>query len=132
MTISWDDKYRVGVEKFDAQHINFFKILDRLTQDAAKGEDAVRASVDGLLLYVTEHFHDEESLMLECKYQGYEEHLREHEKLLQKTQRIYSEMDMGHPPSVEQMRELLVNWIQDHILKVDQNYVPFFREKGVR
>lgn len=132
MTIPWDEKYLVGIEKFDAQHINFFNILERLTKDAAKGDEAVRASIDSLLFYVTEHFHEEETLMLAAKYPGYEEHMREHEKLMEKTQQLYSEMDMGHPPSVDQVRGILVNWIQEHILNVDQKYAPFFREKGIK
>ena len=132
MTIQWDEKYRVGIDRFDAQHVNFFNILARLIRDTEKGEEAVRQSIDGLLHYVSAHFHDEETLMLTMGYPGYEEHMKEHSKLLEKTQKLYSDMDMGQPASVEHIRGILVRWIREHILTVDQKYVPFFKEKGAK
>jgi len=129
--ISWDDKYLVGIDKFDAQHRNFFHILDNLCRDREMGESAVINCIDGLLSYVTEHFHDEESLMLAHGYPGYEDHIREHAKLLAKTQLLYSDMDAGNTASVEQVREMLINWIQEHIVVMDQQYVPFFVGKRV-
>ena len=129
--INWDEKYSVGIERFDLQHRNFFKILDNLTRDRNMGEPAVKQSIDSLLQYVTEHFHEEESIMLTFEYPGYEEHMREHEKLLKKTQHLYSDMDAGSTASVDHVREILISWIQEHITVMDLQYAPFFKEKGV-
>jgi len=129
--LRWDESYSVGIRKFDAQHRNFFQILDNLIQNVDKGSDAVREVIDGLLRYVTEHFHEEENLMRTLGYPGYEEHVREHGKLMEKTRRLYSEMDAGRPDSVENVQLVLIDWILEHIGRVDQQYVSFFREKGL-
>ncbi|MDH5637375.1 MAG: bacteriohemerythrin [Nitrospinota bacterium] len=129
--LRWDESYSVGIEKFDAQHKNFFRILEQLAQDADKGGDAVCQAIDGLLTYVTNHFREEEELMRSLGYPGYEDHVKEHGKMMEKTQELYSDMDAGRPDSVENMQLVLIDWILEHIGKIDQQYVSFFQEKGI-
>ncbi|MDH5509335.1 MAG: bacteriohemerythrin [Nitrospinota bacterium] len=129
--LRWDESYSVGVERFDAQHMNFFRILEQLAQDAEEGKDAVCKAIDGLLKYVTDHFREEEELMRSLGYPGYEDHVKEHGKLMEKTRELYSDMDAGRPDSVESVQLVLIDWILEHIGKVDQQYVSFFREKEI-
>ena len=127
----WDDIYLVGIDKFDAQHKRFFQLLEQLVCSKKDGSESVKIVIDGLLNYVTEHFHEEEQMMFAHGFPGYEEHLKEHEKLLCKTQALYSDMDMGRPASVEQVQRILVEWIQKHIITIDQKYAAYFRERGI-
>ena len=128
--MKWDDSLLVGIDKFDAQHKNFFHILDKLEGIEEPGKEAIAEAIDSLIRYVTEHFHEEESLMLSLGYPGYEEHMVEHHKLMEKAQRLYAEMDSGCPPAAAKLKRVLEDWIRDHIISVDQAYVPFFKEKG--
>jgi len=129
--LKWDDSYSVGIDRFDAQHKNFFRILERLVKDVDNGGDAVCQAIDGLLQYVTDHFREEEELMRSLEYPGYEEHVKEHGKMLEKTRELYSDMDAGRPDSVENVQIILIDWILEHIGKIDRQYVKFFKERGV-
>jgi hemerythrin-like metal-binding protein len=90
MALLWDDKYKVGEEKIDAEHREWFRLAndfldagDRQTRDAS-GEAFSR--------YTRQHFIAEEALMQEILYPFIATHVGEHQRLFSTLSQI---LDVG-------------------------------------
>ena len=82
----WRDEFCTGHADIDGQHQQLFCLLDELYDAVCAGDGAnvVEAVVTELVTYTRTHFYQEESLMREFNYPGIDEHLREHQWLLQR------------------------------------------------
>ena len=91
MLVEWNADLVTGNEDIDNQHRELFDKTNQLYDAVDNGEkDAIFKILEFLGEYVQVHFTDEEKFMLESGYDGYEEHKKVHDELVEevKTRKI--------------------------------------------
>ncbi len=132
--IEWEDKYSVGVNKFDIQHKVLIDSINNLfeTMMTILEEDTPHKVIVELTNYANIHFDAEEKAMAEFGYPDTEAHIEEHHFFKQKI----SEFEKDKKNSVTVITFNIFNfmrtWIMHHILIVDKKYTSFFNKKGLK
>ena len=129
-TFEWDDSIALGIASIDEQHKALFGWLNSLNDAIRNGEgsEAVGNVISNLITYVTEHFNEEERMMLSCSYPGLPAHRNEHDKFVSRLQEIQVDFIDGHELG-NNMLEFLVDWLVRHIKGTDQGYNQFIRHQ---
>ena len=131
--IDWNDVLSVGIPLMDEEHKELFSRINALLKALLGGGQGIE--IDKLLVFITEythlHFGDEEKLMREEGYPKYSEHKKLHDtfvvNLNQIAQRFKAE---GFSASLLiVLQDRVVNWLLDHIAKVDHQYGEFISGK---
>lgn len=130
--IVWDDTISVHIPHIDQQHQELIGWINALAEaiDNGEGELAVAGVLQELVDYVSEHFAQEEQLMISCDFSGLEKHRKEHDcfvQQLKEMQRKFNEGDvMGR-----NTYDFLVDWLICHIKGTDRKYSEFILKKSV-
>ncbi len=133
--LTWSDDYSVNIKEIDEQHKKLLELFNILFKEmiSGKGATVLGTLLDDLIEFATLHFDTEEKYMLEYEYPEYEEHKKEHDILKQRATEIRERLLNKElaPLSVHTL-ELLKEWINNHLLKMDNKYISFFNQKGLR
>lgn len=126
----WDDSIALGIPVVDEQHKALFGLVNSLAVSIENGDgtEAVNEVIWKLITYVTEHFSEEERLMLSCKYPGLAGHRSEHDLFVSRLQEIQVEFIKGREMDKE-ILAFLVDWLVCHIKGTDQAYSRFIHEQ---
>ena len=130
---TWDDKYSVGVQKFDDEHKILFGMINKLFDSGNTQEDS--ETVTDLITEMTDYFHHhfrtEEQCMRENGYPGYSEQCTEHSKFVERVL-DFCDADLSQPEKIKKdMAIYLRDWLTNHVLVTDMKYKSFFNEKGL-
>lgn len=134
MYTQWDDeKFGVGLELFDDQHKTLLGMINKLHDGMKQGHkrESLGKVLVELMRYTMTHFSNEESLMKEYGYPAYEEHFKEHQRLLTQVQEFKSDFDAGIKTMTVEVMGFLVDWLLNHIAQSDRQYVSLMKENGV-
>ncbi len=126
--IVWDERYSVGVETLDCDHIIIASLINHLDEAKEHGgdEQAVAAIVRALIHVAIQHFAREEELLLRHGYPDLEAHRRAHRLLEEQLDELYAAYQLTPDPEISrEIMELLNYWLVEHILKVDKHYEAF-------
>lgn len=126
----WDNNIALGIPTIDEQHKALFAWINSLNDAIAAGDgsEAVGEIIWKLITYVTEHFREEERLMLSCNYPGLAEHRKEHDLFVSRLQEIQVSFINGHEMS-KSILDFLVEWLFTHIKGTDQGYSRFIHQQ---
>ena len=128
----WTPDLSVGVEKIDSQHKAWIKRVNELCKSilVGKGAEELGSLMDFLADYARWHFRDEESLMLEHNYPGYDEHRRAHQNLANEVQAKTGSVMSGQvaTDSILSILSDLYNWFSDHMKEKDRVFGDWLRE----
>ena len=124
----WEEKFSVGVEKFDSQHK---QILDKVNQlyDEIHGEHNQEILKELLIQIVTiteKHFADEEDDLKDKDYPELLDHIDEHKNLLHE---IHSLQDLYLADRLvldDEVIGFLTNWLSVHTTETDSGYSHLF------
>jgi len=136
--MKWTEDLSVNVETIDNQHKELFArindLVDAIKQHTCKYKisDVVKFLDD----YIVFHFGEEEKLMQRYGYPGYEQHKKQHEHFMENFKELKKELpklEGGAKPgsydlSVE-TNQVVVDWILDHIAKIDKRLGEFLKDK---
>ncbi len=136
--MQWTEDLAVGIEKIDEQHKELFEKINDLVsavkQSVCKYKigDVIRFLED----YAVFHFGEEEKYMQQFGYPGYQAHKIQHEKFIENFNELKKELpklEGGKNPgsydlSIE-TNQVVVDWILDHIAKVDKQLGEFLKDK---
>jgi hemerythrin len=131
----WSEAMQLGIESIDVQHRWLVDATNRLhatiQQSNGQPDRAVLGEIlEGLVDYTMNHFVLEEELFQRFGYPETTEHKAEHDGFTAKAMELLLQFEDGADLGEEAL-ELLKNWLQHHILKVDRAYVPFLLANGV-
>ena len=131
--INLDEILQLGLEEFDKQHRGLFAIVNEAFQIVLEGKDkqATHEVFARLMDYTVSHFHSEEEMMTKYGYPDYENHKRQHDILASRVQEMYLNFQTDGVAINEETLHFLVKWVLHHIAKVDSDYAPFLKSKGV-
>jgi hemerythrin-like metal-binding protein len=129
----WDDSIALGIPTIDQQHKALFDWVNTLNAAIKNGEgtEAVGEVIWKLITYVTEHFSEEERLMLSCNYPGLADHRKEHDQFVSRLREIQVDYIGGHEMG-EGVLEFMVDWLVCHIKGTDQGYSRFIHQQAAK
>jgi len=123
--IKWKEDYRVGIEVIDQQHQKLFEIAagayNLLKNEFIEDKyDKIVDILEELKAYTIFHFETEEAYMEEIGYKKLFSHKVYHEEFINEITSVdLKKVDDDQEGYILSILELVVNWIDDHILNKD-------------
>ncbi len=124
--VAWNENLSVGIAQIDQQHRQLIDMINELHDAMCKGQgkNILKPLLARLFQYTQTHFTAEEALMQQAQYPKFAAHKAAHEKLVSQVRDLKQRFDAGeYLLSIDTMK-FLQNWLTDHILGVDKQYVP--------
>ena len=135
--MEWTEKLSIGIATIDSQHRELFKRINTLV--AAIKQHRCKEEIDNTIKFLEDyarvHFSDEERHMKEAHYPGYEEQQEDHRRYLAalaelKEQASFPRAQGSSYDLSATTNQVVVDWIVDHILKMDMKFGDFLRAQG--
>jgi len=125
--IEWTPKFSVGSQVLDQQHKALIAIINELHAAMLRGglKEDVQKIFLGLVSYTESHFKAEERIMERCGYPHLSAHRLKHVEFVQKARDLQADLLAGKFTVSMDLLRFLKNWLSEHILGTDQQYVPF-------
>ena len=132
--MEWTEALSTGNKTIDEQHKELFAKINGLVQ--AINHSVCKYKIGDVIKfledYIEFHFGEEEKMMLRLSYPGYKAHKGQHEIFKRNFRRLKRELiklDGGKKPGSYnlsvQTNQIVVDWILEHIAKVDKNLGNF-------
>jgi hemerythrin-like metal-binding protein len=123
--LDWDEKFELGVKHLDEHHRILFGLVNDLFEnfDNDSNDALVQNVVDKLVDYSKYHFAAEEKWMNFSEYSELLQHRCEHEGFSVIVSEFQEDLHQGKKYLSMEVLSFLKNWLMDHILKSDLNYV---------
>ncbi|MCE5336125.1 MAG: bacteriohemerythrin [Desulfobacteraceae bacterium] len=129
----WHDEYGTCIGDMDQEHKELLSRINDL-YDAIfikKDRDSIQTMINSLIGFARNHFNDEEVLMLKHGYPGYDRHKKKHEQLMNEIAAMQEKVAAGEINiHGGEFVSFIKDWVINHILTTDRNYVPFLDDKG--
>ncbi len=133
MPIQWTEDLSVGSEEIDNQHKELFNRINQLLDACNKGEgkEIAYKMFNFLEDYIVIHFTAEENLQKRYNYPDYETHKSLHLKFIKDFSALKKRFEAEGPtlPIVLQINRIVVDWLINHIKKVDKALGEFIKTK---
>ena len=135
--MQWTKDLSVGVDEIDSQHKELFNRINNLV--TAIKQHRCKDEIDGTLKFLEEyaatHFAYEEHYMKDHCYDGYQQHRVHHAQYLANLSELKKEAAVPrvHGSSYDlsvTTNQMVVDWIIDHILKVDGKFGEFMKTRA--
>jgi hemerythrin-like metal-binding protein len=134
---SWNNSYSLNIPMIDKQHINFFRMFDKLlllNQAFKINNEEIKELIDELDKYTHVHFKTEEELMRKANASDYEQHLIQHGIFINKVEEFKTAYNYGNSVLLDQMVAFMRKWFLMHISEVDSKYAEtvqhYMAQKG--
>lgn len=130
--LTWDPKYSVHIQEFDAQHRTLLDKIAELHKVASKGTgtDAMTRLFDDLMDYTRKHFESEEQVMRQRKFEGYPVHRAAHQSLFMQANDFHRKFLAGKTMIGMEIMRYLNDWLLNHVDIMDRQYDAFFHDNG--
>ena len=132
--IEWEEKYSVGVEEIDNQHKKMFAAINELLDslEASNTNEHIENIIKSLVEYKMFHFATEEKYFKEFNYDGAEDHIAKHHEFNEKLKALQEKYPVYEPAFAYELIDFLEDWLIDHLMVVDQQYVKCFHDHGLK
>ena len=132
--IEWTQDLAVNVPLIDDQHRELYSRMNWLCNAIleGKGRKEVRSFVRYLSEYTEFHFQDEERLMREHEYPGYQAQLTAHNLFKGRVHKMAVQADADDIPSdlVVSVVTEMKDWFSQHIRTLDKNLGIFLKSES--
>ncbi len=126
---TWNDSYSVSVQQFDDQHKVLFDLINDLHEAMSQGKGLQKMSTitTNLLQYTKNHFSVEEAALRKVNYPQFADHKKRHDAFTAKVLEFDQQCRSGQANLSLNVMVFLRDWLSDHILKNDKQYVPYMK-----
>ena len=123
----WEERFSVGIREFDQHHKILFEMINSLifAQEDGRDPDIIKNSLEQLRSYTIFHFVAEEAMMKHFEFEGLNEHIAEHEALLEQVVEYQERIAANDGVTIDELLNFLAGWLLDHTLGLDQLYGPY-------
>lgn len=127
--IKWDKSMSVGIDMIDKDHQKLLALINQLQTATHYNVDKQMISdvMHELISYTQYHFNREETLMRINHYPGYENHQQLHHAMIKNMNECMDKYKHDPDHSVDQALAFLKNWLINHIMGSDKDYVPYIK-----
>ena len=128
--IEWQDAYNTGVAEVDHEHQELIQLINDLHAELESGHQATVGDFLGeVFARIAAHFALEETVMRKHRYDEYETHKVEHERLLDEIRDIMDDHEAGaYADAGEALATTVRDWFINHFKTKDAR---LHRELGV-
>lgn len=132
--IEWNDNFSVNVEELDKQHREMIGIINRLLNSIAdeKNDEIVDDILNKLTDFIMTHFETEEHYFDKFNYSKSSDHKAEHRDFAEKVLEFKKKFEEGRESLHLEVTNFLMNWLLNHLLISDREYIECFNENGLR
>ncbi|OEH84922.1 hypothetical protein BHU72_06945 [Desulfuribacillus stibiiarsenatis] len=131
MCLRWSPDLAVGHDTIDEQHQELVRQINLLLDacNQGKGKGTVNEIISFLEKYVVDHFGMEEEQMLKYDYPHYTAHKAQHTKFIETFLAVKEQIQKSAvgPHTAIEVNQIVVDWLIDHINKVDRELGKFLR-----
>jgi hemerythrin len=129
----WDQSFSTSIPTFDDHHKNLFAMVNELSEamQHKRSKEAVGDVLQRLITYTGSHFAAEEEAFRNTGYPEADQHVRQHQELVQKTLDLQEKFAAGESVLTDEVTEFLQDWLVKHIKGSDNRYGEHFRMNGV-
>ncbi len=132
--LEWEESYSVQVKEIDDQHKKLFatinELIDSIYEQTTK--EHLNGIIDSLIIYKRFHFATEVRYFKEFNYSGAQDHINKHNMFNEKLDAIQKEFGADTVTFAFKLVDFLEDWLIQHLMTVDQQYVPCFKEHGLK
>ena len=134
--MEWNEALATGIATIDSQHKELFKRINNLV--LAIKQHRCRSEIDSTLKFLDDyarvHFSEEQNHMRESGYPGLAEQIESHKQYLAALAGLKEEASLPRVSGSSYdlsatTNQVVVDWIVDHILKLDMKFGEFLRGK---
>jgi len=122
--IEWNDKYGLGIDEIDREHIMWVDLYNALYRAAQAGadKDTLLRNFDEIVMHTRFHFTNEDAFMDEKGIAGAVEHKAQHVKMLKQMGELRQGLMEAENNEVA-IESLIVlrDWLLQHILESDRD-----------
>lgn len=120
--VDWRDDFKIGIDSVDYEHRQMIELInavhEKLSHDAPKNE--VLDFLGEVFTRISAHFALEEKIMRSWKYDQYDDHKADHERLLDEIRDIMDGYEAGTIAAAEAELSARLNaWFTDHFKTKD-------------
>jgi len=118
---------KTGIPDIDRQHEQLLTCLGELKEFVGGKYEFAAAftAVQALFDYTERHFAYEEGLLTRCCYPHLDEHISEHNSLIENVRRQWDRIELGYSDIAREVVETIERWIVEHINAEDIEYAKF-------
>lgn len=133
-SFSYDKRFATGVASIDDEHSKLFSLMEEIRSSLSlgKGRQVIGTVLRDLLNYTRTHFVNEESLMQRFGYPEYEHHKKLHDEFVEVVVKATRDYIDGKTIPVVKIKELLFDWLVEHIQQQDKRMAAFLNSKGIQ
>jgi hemerythrin len=125
--IEWKDKYLLGNNLIDNQHLAFADLINKFIRAHKSGKE--NNYLDRLIMEIQKygefHFVSEENYMMERNYPGLEEHKIQHVKLIEQFSLAVNYIELG-TKNYDSFICFIVDWFKGHTVTQDKQIVDYY------
>jgi hemerythrin-like metal-binding protein len=129
--MQWSNSLSVGIPEMDSQHQKLVQLLNdfhqAMTDRSAK--DKIGKTLDALIAYTQTHFREEETLLKNVGYAGFEAQRAAHNQFIDEVKKLKAKSQAGEVLVAGEVMKLMWGWLQNHIMKMDAQYGPVVKAK---
>ncbi len=120
----WTPDLNTGIDVIDKQHKRIVDYINQLHDASISGQqrEAIGEVIDELVDYTLSHFAFEESMQEEANYPFYKAHKKVHDLFVKRVSSYQERFKQGDDVS-EDLNNMLVTWLFNHIKRDDADYV---------
>jgi hemerythrin-like metal-binding protein len=133
--MTWQKEYELGIEEIDNQHKKIVEIINRLFPMSLEltDEEVLKVILTELTDYADYHFATEEKYFKLFNYPEAAGHIEVHNKYRNKIEEFKKEFAAAKTEEVFfNLNNFLKDWWIQHINHLDREYVPLFKEQGLK
>lgn len=130
----WSDKYSVQIEIIDKQHKHLFEIINELYTafNEKNTHEKLAIILEKLIEYTKYHFSEEEKYFNQFDYEDSKAHIQKHNEFFETVLKLKNESGKKELMVTYQLMSFLRNWLVDHILVQDHEYMKCFKSNGLK
>jgi hemerythrin len=136
--LKWSDSYSVGHAEIDQQHQKLFSLFSRLVEGMSV-DTRPRHLEQGFVQlcgYVKNHFRFEEQVMKKAGYPDLDKHKKKHAKIKEQLKGFRKKYNKASGKKKDiiasEVAQFLLEWLQGHIKREDQKYVPYVSQPATK
>lgn len=133
MALEWTQDLSTDSDEIDNQHKELFRRINSLLDacNQGKGREEVGKTLQFLEDYVITHFSAEEEYMQRYNYHGYSTHKAQHLGFIKDFTDLKKQLQEEGPAIqvIIRTNHLLVDWILNHIRRIDKTMGAFLKTK---
>ena len=112
--VEWRDDFALGVEEIDAEHREMIELINEAYGHLHDSEVTMGDFLGEIYAKIAAHFALEENLMREQRYDEYDAHKADHEKLLDVIRDLMDDFEDNEVVDEEAFAVALRDWFTEH------------------